>query len=259
MDNNQNGNQGGGGKPITTTHIRTLFSSGMSSLTIKFFNVNLSLQMMPFTGKDANGRDQYDRQRSVMTTINFEGAALLLKMAKDVIDGKVEGENVQVDVPCNNNVTVSMVWNRGENGQSSTQLTINKNGQTIPFRFATATYKVRQNGQVTQKIVEIGLDVFAKTLEGYLTGINADRHLDKLTEDFAKSQEANGGGQQGGYQSRNNNYPKKNYGGGNNYPRKNYNNGGGYQNQGQNSTPAPWDNNNQANNTVGISSYSVTE
>ena len=43
-------------------------------------------------------------------------------------------------------------------------------------------------GQVitNDEIIEAGLGVFLKTVEGYLTGINADRHLDKLTEDFAK-------------------------------------------------------------------------
>ena len=40
------------------------------------------------------------------------------------------------------------------------------------------------------KTIETGLGVFAKTLEGYLKGVNASRHLDKFGDDLEKHQEA---------------------------------------------------------------------
>ena len=106
-----------------------------------------------------------------------------------------------------------------------------------------------------------------KTVEGYLTGINADRHLDKLTEDYAKLKEGQSG-QQGGPQRGNfpqNNYQRNNWNGGNNNYRKN-NNGGNFQRRNNN-----WNNNNNQNrnnnqqswetkqNTQNISTYQIQD
>ena len=80
--------------------------------------------------------------------------------------------------------------------------------------------KVKENGQERDKIVETGLIVFNAIVDAYLDGINADRHLDKLTEDYAKLMESNNG--QNGY--RNNGNYKKPYNGNNNYNKDNYRN-----------------------------------
>lgn len=195
-----NQNQQQGGRPMTTTHIRTLFSPGVSSLTIKFFNSNLSFQLMPFGGKDQRGRDNYDKNRAMMTTVNFEGASALLMFAEDILSGKLQGDSARQEVQCNQ-AQLIMNWSKAAQGPT-TELILNKNGQSIPFTFANATRTTIVNGQPTVQVIETGLRSFCGILDGYLTGINADRHLDKLTEEFAKSQEAKaaagGGGWQGG-------------------------------------------------------------
>ena len=74
------------------------------------------------------------------------------------------------------------------------------------------------------KVFHSGLGVLAKTLDGYLSGVNADRHLDKVLDEYEQTQEgeqqsfyATGNkyqGNNGGYKRENNNGYKKPY---NNY------------------------------------------
>lgn len=203
INNNQQG-----GRTTTSTQIRNMYSEGMSYLNIKFFNVNLSFQFSPFASKDATGRSTYDQQKALMTTVNFEGAFALYKTASDIINGNTTNE-VLLKVPCAGGAALTLERKLGLNGQMETFFIITKNNNSIPFKFNTLQIQVKENGQMITKIVETGLGTFTKTIEGYLVGINSDRHLDKLTEDFIKSKE----GQQGnnsfqtnsGYQSRNNN------------------------------------------------------
>ena len=164
----------------TSTQIRNMYSDGMSYMNIKFYNTNLSFQLYPFTGKDQNGRSKYDMKSGQQTTVNFEGAYALYHAAKDIIDGKVQ--QTTLSVPCNG---ASLVLERklGMNGQMETVFSISKNNMTIPFKFNTIQQQVNINGQIQSQTIETGLGAFAKTIEGYLTGINSDRHLDKLTED----------------------------------------------------------------------------
>lgn len=65
----------------------------------------------------------------------------------------------------------------------SAYLVIDKNGETILFRFGIHQYKVKQNGQMVTKVIQSGLGVFVKTLNAYLTGIGTDLHLNKLSEE----------------------------------------------------------------------------
>ena len=216
-------------KTSTSTQIRNMYSDGMSYMNIKFYNTSLSFQLYPFTGKDQNGTSNYDTRNGQQTTVNFEGAYALYRVANDIIQNKVQ--QTSVSIPCNG---ASLLLERklGMNGQMETVFSITKNNMTIPFRFNTITQQINQNGQIQTQTIEVGLGAFAKTIEGYLTGINADRHLDKLTEDFAKLQEANAQQQpQQNNQQRpqyNNNNRKRynnNYGGNNNYqrPQQSYN------------------------------------
>ena len=174
-------------KTSTSTQIRNMYSDGMSYMNIKFYNTNLSFQLYPFTGKDQTGRSKYDTKNGQQTTVNFEGAYALYKAAKDIIDEKVQ--QTTLSVPCNG---ASLILERklGMNGKMETVFSITKNNMTIPFRFNTIQQQVNINGQVQTKEIETGLGAFCKTIEGYLTGINSDRHLDKLTEDYAKLQES---------------------------------------------------------------------
>ncbi len=203
------------GRTNTSTQIRTMYSENMSCMTIKFYNTNLSFSLYPFTGKNQQGRSTYDMKNGQQTTVNYEGAYALYQAAKDIIDGKVQ--QTSLAVPCNG-ASLTLERKLGMNGQMETVFSISKNNVTIPFKFNTIQQQVNMNGQVQTNIIEIGLGAFLKTIDGYLTGINADRHLNKLTEDYAKLQEQNG-------QNQSQNQSQNNGGGNNNYrPRKQYNN-----------------------------------
>lgn len=170
-----------------STQIRTFYADGMSCMTIKFYNSNLSFQLYPFSGKDQNGMSKYDTKHGQQTTVNTEGAYALYKAAEDIINGKINETNLSV--PCFG-ASLQLERKLSINGQMETVFSITKNNVTIPFRFQTLEQQVKENGQIVTKTVESGLGSFMKTIEGYLTGINAERHLNKLTDEFAKIQES---------------------------------------------------------------------
>jgi uncharacterized protein DDB_G0289917 len=212
--------------------------------------------MSPFLNKDANGRPNYDLTKSISTTVNFEGAYGLYDMANKLIQHPTMTGGV--DIPCNG---AMIRLERRTATPSEVFFTINKNNDSISFKFTSYQTTLNENGQQTQQTIESGLGAFAKTVEGYLTGINSDRHLDKLTEDYAKLR---GGNQQGGPQR--GNFPQNNYQRNNNYNnnyRKN-NNGGNFQRRNNN-----WNNNQNRNNnqqswetkpnTQNISSYHIQD
>lgn len=220
-------------KTSTSTQIRNFYSDGMSYLNVSFYNTNLSLKFCPFISKDNMGRSTFDLKNGQSTTIDFERASALSQIADDIIDGKVN--ELDLPIEC---LGGSLDLHRGPaaDGTIETVLTLTKNGMTIPFRFKTMTYQVKENGQTITKILECGLKAFKSTVDGYLTGINADRHLDKLTDDYIKLQEANNPQQPQQQQRNNNNYRNNNY---NNGYKKNYNNNNYQNNRGG------WNNNNQ--------------
>ena len=199
-------------KTSTSTQIRNMYSEGVSCMSIKFYNTSLSFQLYPYTGKDQNGRSRYDMRSGQNTTVNYEGAYALYQAANDIIMDKVQ--QTTLSVPCNG-ATLILERKLGLNGQMETFFSISKNNVTIPFRFNTIDQQVNINGQPQTRTINVGLGAFAKTIEGYLTGINADRHLDKLTEDYAKSQEQN---------APQNNTPNQSYNRPYNNRRKYYNN-----------------------------------
>lgn len=250
-----------GNRTSTSTQIRNMYSDGMSYMNIKFFNTNLSFCLYPFISKDDVGRSTYDMKNGQQTTVNFEGAYALYQTSKDIISGKLQ--EINLPVPCLAGATLTLERKLGQNGKLETIFSITKNNVNIPFRFHTIEQQLKENGQIVTKVVEAGLGAFMKTLDGYLTGINADRHLDKLTEDFAKIQQNQQGGQpqqggnyNGGYRSSNGGgYKKPPYQGGSGY-KKPYN-GGGYNNGQQNN--GSWNNNNNAPATAQqpMSSYNV--
>lgn len=242
----------------TNTQIRNFYSDGYSYLNTRFFNTNLSFSFSPFLNKDANGRPNYDTSKSISTSVNFEGAFALYDMAQKLIANPSMTASVQV--PCNG---ATLTLERRNANPSEVFFSINKNNENIQFKFAS--YPVNNANGVS--VVEAGLGAFMKTVEGYLTGINADRHLDKLTEDYAKLKEGQSG-QQGGPQRGNfpqNNYQRNNWNGGNNNYRKN-NGGGNFQRRNNN-----WNNNNNQNrnnnqqswetkpNTQNISTYQIQD
>lgn len=219
-------------KTNTSTQIRNMYSDSMSCMNIKFYNTNLSFQLYPFVQKDSTGKSEYDTKHGQQTTVNYEGAYALYQACKDIIDGK--SQEMNMNVPCLG-ATLTLERKLGLSGQLETVFTINKNNMSIPFKFQTIQYQAKENGQVVQKTIETGLGAFMSTIKGYLEGVNSDRHLDKLTEDYAKLNEnnANDSNKNFNRNNGNNNNYRRNYNGngGNNYrQRNNWNNNGPAQN-----------------------------
>lgn len=180
---------GGAIKVSVSTQIRNLYSDQCSCLNIRFYNSTLSLSWYPYTGKDNNGHSQYDSRHGQQTTISYESAYGLYQMGLDIISGKIN--ECSYPIQC---LGATLVLDRKLMATGpETTLTITKNNVTIPFKFPVSEYTTTENGQQVKHLLETGLGAFVKTVEGFLTGINADRHLDKLTEEFAKAQDEKNG------------------------------------------------------------------
>ena len=238
MANNNNSNP----RTQTSTQIRNMYSDSMSYMNIKFYNTSLAFQLYPFTNKDNNGRSNYDMNNSLSTTVPYDSAFALYDACNSIIDGKTQELNLTI--PCFN-AELTLSRKKNQNGDYETILSISKNDMTIPFRFHTMTMDVVENGQHREKVIEVGLGNFMKTLDGYLSGVNADRHLDKLTEDYIKSMQAQNSrnarqfnapnpynGPRKQYQPGPNNQNFQNNNNGNNRYGGNGGNNGGYRNNG---------------------------
>ncbi len=241
-------------KLACSTQIRNLYSDGNSYLNIKFFNTNLSLQFFKFSGKDETGRSSYQKQ-GLMTTVNFEAAYALYQASHDILTNKLTNE-MRLVIPCAGGATLLLERRKNQNGVLETALSINKNGEIIPFVFSTITRQIQENNTFVTNTIESGLGAFTKTIDGYLTGINSERHLNKLTEEYVKSLGENASTDTANtnanppqqYQS-NSNYQKP-YNP--NYQRKQYNRGN-FNNY--NRSRPQWDNNNPPQQT--ISQYNI--
>lgn len=173
---------------LVNTYVRSLYSEGLSSIMISFFNTNLTLSFTPCIGKNHMGLDQYDFKKSLRTSINYEMVTFLYLVSKSIIDGKYAEQQVSAVLQCNNNTTLILEYKPDQYNQMDSYLTINKNNETISFKFKTHIYRVKENGQMITKIIQSGLGAFVKTLDGYLTGINADGHLNKIADDLENLQ-----------------------------------------------------------------------
>lgn len=171
----------------TNLYVRALYSVGFSSLLMSFFKTNLVFRFIPYDGVDNKGLPKLNRTMFLSTSVNYDSAAFLYLAAMSILDGKEE--EIEAVLQCSNNTTLLFEYKPDENNQMASYLVINKNNQTIPFRFLTHQFQVRENGRWVTKVVQSGLGVFAKVLNGYLTGIGADLHLSKLTEEELDNQQ----------------------------------------------------------------------
>lgn len=209
----------------TSTFIRNFYSDGMSCLNMSFYNTSLSMKFEPFMAKNNYGRSTYDTKNTIATSIGYEAASMFVDLADDIIAGKIQGCDIPIE--CAPGAALKLHRGVGQDGKPETIISITRNNTTIPFKFNTVQCTAVENGQQVTKIIETGLLAVKKTVEGYLNGINSDRHLDKMTDEYAKIQESNQNNQQ--YNNSANRNNSNNYGG---YKRYNNNNGNnnGYQN-----------------------------
>lgn len=219
-------------KTNTSTQVRNFYSDEHAYMNVSFFNLNLSIKMQPFLSKNNIGISKYDATKAQTTTIGYESAYLLSNLIGRIIDKKESLEGI-IPIPCGNDAKLEFERVSNASGIMETWLHLTKNNIKISYLFGIQIINVKINGQMTQQVIETDLGVFQKTIDGYLGGINADRHLDKLTDDYVKAQQQANGGQnnRGGNNYQGNNYKKPYYnnnGGGNGgYKKPYYNNGNG--------------------------------
>lgn len=175
-------------KQSANTYIRTLCSTGFSALTISFYKTNLTFRFIPYIGKGKNGLDDYNRNSFLSTSINYERAALFMAIAMGIIDGRDADKEIEAVYPCLNGTTLFFEYKPDQNNQMNAYLVINKNNETIPFRFSTHQVQIKDNGQIVTKVIQSGLGNFAMILEAYLQGVGADIHLNKLGDELEKYQ-----------------------------------------------------------------------
>ena len=161
------------------TIIRMLYSPGYSALTMSLYKLNLTLSFAPFLKRENNNHDKYCFKSFQSTSIGHNEAAFLYLATLPIIDGKAYDKQIEAELSCNNNTRL-IFEQKQEDGQMYSYLTIEKNNRTIPFLFPTRAVLACRDDKIVNVPFKIGLCVFNKTLNGYLTGIGMDKHLSKL-------------------------------------------------------------------------------
>jgi len=153
---------------------------------MSFYQADLTLSFRPYIGKDYRGLSNYCHKTFLSMAITYEGAALFFITAMRIIDGRDSDKQIQAMFTRVNGATLTFEYKPDENNQMTAYLVIDKNNLVIPFRFSTHTYQVKENGQMVTKIMQSGLIAFVKVLEGYLTGVGSDNHVNKLGDEVEK-------------------------------------------------------------------------
>ena len=161
------------------TIIRKLYSPGYSALTMSLYKLNLTLSFAPFLKKENNNHDKYCFKSFQSTSIGYNEAAFFYLVTIPIMEGRAYSKQVEAELSCSNNTRL-IFEHKLDNDQMNSYLTIQKNNRTIPFMFPTRAVLVFSDGISDNRPVPTGLSVFAKALNGYLTGIGMDKHLSKL-------------------------------------------------------------------------------
>jgi hypothetical protein len=173
-----------------STFMRNFYAPGYSSITLSFFNWNLSLRFYRYSGKNNDGSDRYDLKNGMTTTVNYENAYYLYQAAMFILEDINSEKEIRAVLQCNNAALI-LEYKRGQDNQMAAYLTLEKNNQSIPFKFKTNTAQVMESGQMVTKVIQSGLGAFAKTLEAYLTGAGISYHLNKMLDMHENSQDEN--------------------------------------------------------------------
>ena len=173
----------------TNGQIRTIYAPGYSYLMLSYFRTNLTLNFVPYIGQDNTGKSEYCNNTHLSTSINHEGAAFFYLQATSILDGKDTGKQIETVLPCNNGTTLTFEYKPGENNQMNAYIAINKNNQTILFRFPTTEYQEIVDGQTVTKVMQTGLGTFALILVCYIAGRAAIGSFDRYGEALERLQE----------------------------------------------------------------------
>ena len=150
--------------------VRTYYAPGLSSLTLKYFNVYLAFHFAPSLGmKNSLSLEDYCSKTSQSTSINHHGAGTLYLAIKKVLDESDSDKQVEVEIKCNKDAKLIFEYKPDGDNQMRAYLTIHKNSKVIPFKFATNEIQIIKNGEKVKKTLQSGLASFYKVVEGYLT------------------------------------------------------------------------------------------
>lgn len=228
----------------TSTQVRTFFGDNVY-LGTKLYNNMFSVSIHTCTGRDQNQRPLWDL--GALFSMKYEDGAALAEACKIVVADPLNPKEVHLAIPGNEKVLRFDCADNPATGFTAV-LSVTKGNVKSDFPFSYTEIDVSDRTPdgtpVMRKVrIQSQLIAFYRTLSGYLEGINTDRHLDKMTEDYARMQEGrqdhrdnggnnNGGG--GGYNNNRGNWNRNrngNWNGGGGY-RNNNRNGGNYQNNG---------------------------
>ena len=156
---------------IKNYNIRMMYSIGFASLMLSQYKTNLTFGFAPYVGKDNKGIDKYDSKMFISISVSYAEAAALYHISEAIVEGyNKPGEFVLT----RNRTTMIFDFKPNQDNQMEAFLVIKKNDRMIPFRFTTQEYTSQENGQAVTTIIQAGLIVFAKALNGYLSGIGVD-------------------------------------------------------------------------------------
>ena len=148
-------------------YIQQLHSWGFSCLTLSYYLSGLVLKLVPFTGVDRRGFARYSDDIFASTSIDRNGAALLISHIVPVLSGKDLEKAVQVVIPCRSDKAVSFEYRPDEERQMSAYLSVSDREKTIPFKFTSNRQTVYEDGKQVTKVEHIDLPIFLQVLEGY--------------------------------------------------------------------------------------------
>ena len=149
--------------------VRNFYAPGLSSLTLRYFNVNLAFHFSPSLGtKNSLGLEDYCTKTSQSTSINYQGAGALYLAIKKVLVENDYDKQIEVMLKCRNDTLLIFEYKPDGDNQMRAYLTIHKNSKVIPFMFATNEITVTENGERVKKTLQSGLAAFYKIIEGYL-------------------------------------------------------------------------------------------
>jgi hypothetical protein len=119
-----------------TTSMRNFYAPGYSSITMSYFNWNLSLRFYRYSGKNNDGVDQYDLKNGITTTVNYDNAACFLLTAMDILKDINSQKETRAVIQCKKAALI-FEYKHDQDNQMAAYLSIEKNNEMIPFKFKT--------------------------------------------------------------------------------------------------------------------------
>lgn len=170
-------NNNSDGVVSTNTTITTLYGE-LSSLTIGAWNEKINLRFSPSIGKDGNGLNQYDKERTASTALTQRNAFSLLKLFNSEIRPKYEnkeeiGEGINVAIsmgrPDSRNILM-IEYKPDENKENRFYLTFAQN--------VSSDGKVPDENKISYKFAQTDAMTDYKTSDGSGNSVKIESELE---------------------------------------------------------------------------------